>query len=227
MLGPMHYCQACDQPTMMEPHQETARCPDCGNADAAGLIQPLFVITGASGSGKTAVLAPLTRLLRGHAVTFDVDWLLDAATAMAGSQPIAWPAFREAWLAVAHGVAQSGTPTVLLGPLIPQHLEGLTTRRWVGTIHYLALDCPDETRRARIEARPIWRSRDIDGQVEFGRRLRSNIPVRLDTSRGTPAETAQLVASWVLDHIQDQASPSSNSHDQTHLRRASRGRRRE
>lgn len=67
----MHYSQACDQPTVMEPHHSTARCPDCGRVDTAGAVAPLSVVTGASGSGKTAVLAPLARLLTGHAVTFE------------------------------------------------------------------------------------------------------------------------------------------------------------
>lgn len=185
----------------MEPRQGTARCPDCGHVDAAGAVRPLFVVTGASGSGKTAVLAPLARLLAGHAVTFDVDWLIDAATALAGGRPVAWPAFRDAWMSVAHGVAQCGTPTVLLGPLIPEHLQDLPARRWVGTIHFLVLDCPDEVRRARIEARPAWRSRDVEEQVRFGRWLRGNIPDRVDTARGTPEDTARSVATWVLRNI--------------------------
>jgi dephospho-CoA kinase len=161
----------------------------------------LFVVTGASGSGKTAVLAPLARRLAGRCVTFDADWLLDAAQELSAGQPVSWPAFRDAWLAIAHAVAQCGMPTVLLGPFMPQQLDDLPARRWIGTIHFLALDCPDGVRRERLMTRPAWRARDITEQTEFGRWLRANIADRVDTSRGTPDDTAAAVTAWVLSHL--------------------------
>lgn len=184
----------------MEPSGGHAVCPQCGRTDDA-VLGPLFIVTGASGSGKTAVLAPLARRLRGRCVTFDADLLIDAASALNGGQPVIWPAFRDAWLAIAHGVAQSGMPTVLLGPFIPDHLRELPSRRWIGAIRFLVLDCPDELRRARISARPAWRSRDIDDQVEFGRWLRRNIPDRVDTSGGTPEDTATAITTWIDRHL--------------------------
>jgi hypothetical protein len=165
--------------------------------DDGAALRPLFVVTGASGSGKTAVFAPLARRLQGHCVAFDADLLLDAAGALSGGQPVNWPAFGAAWLAVAHGVAQSGLPTVLLGPFMPGNLDELPARRWIADIHFIVLDCPDELRRARIGARPPWRSRDIEEQVEFGQWLRRNIADRVDTSSGTPEEAAAAVADWI------------------------------
>jgi hypothetical protein len=153
----------------MQPRAGAAWCPECGGVDPAAAIEPLFVVTGASGSGKTALFGPLARLLAGQCVTFDVDWLIDPATVLAAGGPLDWSALRDAWLAVAHGVAQAGMPTVLLGPLIPEHLGRRPSRRWVGEIHFLVLDCSDDVRRERISARPTWRSRDIDEQTEFGR----------------------------------------------------------
>ncbi|HLQ57420.1 MAG TPA: AAA family ATPase [Streptosporangiaceae bacterium] len=165
--GQVHYCQSCTAPVIMQPCGGAAWCPDCGRLDQGAAIEPLFVVTGASGSGKTAIFPALARLLTGRCVTFDFNWMLDAAGALSGGQPVAWPAFRDARLAVAHGIAQSGMPTVLLGPLIPGHLNRLANRRWVGEIHYLLLDCPDDLRRRRIEARPAWRRRDIEEQTAF------------------------------------------------------------
>jgi predicted ABC-type ATPase len=174
-----------------------ARCPVCGSVDEAAARAPLFVVTGASGSGKTAVTVPLARMLAGRAVVFDIDWLIDAATALSGDRPLDWAAVRQAWLAIAHGVAQSGLPTVLLGPLMPEQLEELPARRWVGEIRYLLLDCPDEVRRARIDRRPPWRDHDVAEQVRFARWLRAHIPNRLDTAGCSPAETAESIAAWV------------------------------
>lgn len=178
-----------------------ARCPQCGRLDGGASIQPLFVVTGASGSGKTAVSAHLAELLAGRCMTLDVDLLLDAAQSLNGAGTVDWPAFREAWLAVAHGVAQSGMPTVLIGPLIPDHLEGLPGRRWIGEMHFLVLDCSDSLRQTRIEGRPTWRSRDISDQIAFGRWLREHIPDQFDTGTGTPRDTAEALSRWVLDRL--------------------------
>ena len=202
----MHYCQGCEQPVVLEPGAAAgsqSRCPRCGQAGEAWVTKPLFAVTGASGAGKSTLLAPLAASLAGRCVTFDADWLLDAAGALSGGQPINWTAFGSAWLAVAHGAAQSGLPTVLLGPTVPANLEAQPLRRWLGPIYYLLLDCPDDIRRRRMADRPTWRSHDIDEQVSFGRWLRDNIPARVDTSRGTPENVAAEVAAWVTGRLGD------------------------
>jgi len=86
---------------------------------------------------------------------------------------------------------------VLLGPFVPGNLDQLPARRWIADIHFIVLDRPDELRRARIRARPPWRSRDLEEQAEFGRWLRRNIADRVDTSSGTPEEAAAAVADWI------------------------------
>ena len=190
----------------MEPSGQEAQCPFCGSRSDGAARAPLFVVTGASGSGKTAILAPLAAALAAECVTFDADVLLDAASALSSGQPIDWPGFHAALLAVAHGVAQSGRPTVLLAPLGPGVLESLPARRWIGEIRYLVLDCPDDVRRQRMAARPPWRLHDVDEQVSWGRWLRANVPDRVDTTQGTPADSAAAVASWVLRRLSQPAA---------------------
>jgi hypothetical protein len=184
----------------MEPDQGFAVCPRCGQRDDTASLQPLFVVTGASASGKTTIFGPLARLLAGRCIVFDVDWLLDASSVLAGGATVTeipWAGFDQAWLAVAHGVAQSGLPTLLLGTVTPDRVESNIGRKWVGTVHSLVLDCPDEVRRQRIDARPEWRLRDTTEQISFGRWLRETIPDRVDTSRCSPEEAARAVADWV------------------------------
>jgi Ni2+-binding GTPase involved in maturation of urease and hydrogenase len=65
----------------MEPRDGRAVCPECGRTGDAAVLAPLFVVAGASGSGKTAVLAPLARRLRGRCATFDGGLLMDPADA--------------------------------------------------------------------------------------------------------------------------------------------------
>jgi hypothetical protein len=130
---PLHYCQSCEQPTAMQPGGGYAICPSCGRRDDTASLQPLFVIAGASGSGKTTLFGPLARLLAGRCLVFDVDWLIDASSAISGATTVAeipWDGFAQAWLAVSHGVAQSGLPTVLLGTLTPAGLEANVGRKY-------------------------------------------------------------------------------------------------
>lgn len=79
----------------------------------------------------------------------------------------------------------------------PSGLEEDIGRQWIGAIHGLLLDCPDEVRRERIEARPRWRLRDVAEQIRWGQWLRENIAEQVDTSRCSPEEAAQAVADWV------------------------------
>jgi hypothetical protein len=119
----------------------------------------LFVVTGASGSGKTTIYPHLVAVLR-ECVVFDVDWLLDSFGRACAPGPINWPAFRDTWLSIAHGVAQGGRHTVLLGPLMPDQLSHAAGRPWVTDIHFAVLDCSDDVRRARLAARPPWREQN-------------------------------------------------------------------
>lgn len=193
-----HYCQTCHDATLMAPADDVARCATCGAEDLAAVRRPLIVVTGASGSGKTTILPALLDRLRGACMVFDVDWLGDPFSrhpgAGTGSQ---WPVIRDVWLHVAHGVAQNGLPSLLLGPFIPEHLDGLVGRRWVGEIHYVVLDCPDDERVRRLAARPRWRSRDVDDQLGFAAWLRQNLAPVVDTSGTTPGAVADEVAARV------------------------------
>jgi hypothetical protein len=179
----------------MEPAHGRAVCPRCGHSEAAPR-EPLLVVTGASGSGKTTVFAPLARELGGAAAVFDIDYLIDPFAIQANGSALNWKAIRAAWLSVAAGLGQSGLPTVLLGPLAPFHFEELEQTRWVSSMHFLLLDCPDAIRRQRLEARPPWRRRDIEEQTSWGAWLRENIHDSVDTSRADLDETVRSVSAW-------------------------------
>jgi hypothetical protein len=193
----MYYCMVCEEPHLMSSVAGRARCPECGYVDTAVSTRDLFVVTGASGSGKSTVFPLLLDRLAGECLVFDVDWLIDPLGRAAPDGQVNWPSFRDAWLHVAHGVAQNGLPTLLLAPFFPKQLDDLPGRAWVGDIHYLVPDCPDDERRRRIEARPRWRGRDIGEQTEFGRWLRANLAPVVDTSTMTPAEVADAIVAWV------------------------------
>ena len=110
---------------------------------------PLFVVTGASGAGKTTVTEPLRRLLPDCAV-FEADLTLQVAA-------LGWETWRDTWLRLAHGEALNGRVTVLCGSLLPDQLDAVPARKLLGPIHFCDLDCPDDVLAARLRARPSWR----------------------------------------------------------------------
>jgi len=48
----VYYCNACDEPVLIRHVGGAARCPACDHVDPTIAIRPLFVVTGASGSGR-------------------------------------------------------------------------------------------------------------------------------------------------------------------------------
>ena len=196
----VHYCQVCDDSPLMNPaDDDTATCPFCGSSDAAAARRPLLVVTGASGSGKTTVFPAVANRLRGQCLVFDADWLIDP---LGGDvTTLDWVMLRDIWLHVAHGAAQNGLPTLLLGGFTPEQLEGLPGRQWVSDIRYLLLDCDENARRARIDARPAGRAHDVEPQLAFARWLRSEIPTAVDTSSASPATAADQIARWARQQL--------------------------
>ena len=179
----------------MEPAVDgIARCRACGSSDLAAKRAPLLVVTGASGAGKTSVFHDLASQLRRECIVFDADWLIDPFGGDVTT--LDWVMLRDSWLHVAHGVAQNGLATLLLGGFLPDQLADLQGRHWIGDIHFLLLDCEDDERRHRIDARPAGRTHDVEPQVTFGQWLRHRIPAVVDTTTGTPADAAAAIAVW-------------------------------
>jgi gluconate kinase len=167
------------------------RCAGCG-AERPLPASPLVVVTGASGSGKSTIAAPLRRRLPDCEV-FETDLILHVAA-------LGWEVWRNTWLQLASAVALNGRTTVLCGSLLPEHLEDLPARRLVGPIHFCALDCPDAVLAARLRARPAWRGwtqERIIQQQRFAARLREQVRPSFDTSVLSAEEVAARVAGWI------------------------------
>ena len=93
----MYYCNACDEPVLMEQVGGVACCPACEHVDPTVVIRPLFVVTGASGSGKTTIFPELLSRMAGWCAVFDADWLIDPLGRAAKDGQIDWTAFSDTW----------------------------------------------------------------------------------------------------------------------------------
>jgi hypothetical protein len=180
----------------------TLRCAACGDVQQVPAL-PLFVVTGASGVGKTTVTGPLRALLPDCDV-FEADLTLQVAG-------LGWETWRNTWLRLAHGVAMNGRVTVLCGSLLPSQLAGLPARKLLGPIHFCNLDCPDDVLADRLRARPSWRHSSIETVIpehqRFAAWLRAHIRPSWDTSVLTPEEAAGHIAAWVRRLLAAGAGP--------------------
>jgi hypothetical protein len=167
-------------------------CLRCGVVQRIPAL-PLFIVTGASGTGKSTITGPLCRRLPDCEV-FDADVILHMAA-------LGWDNWRSTWLQLAHAIALNGRATVLLGSLLPAQLEQLPARKLIGPIRFCNLDCPGDVLAARLAGRPAWRGTSSQEKItehqRFAAWLRTHIRPSFDTSTLIIDEIADRVAAWV------------------------------
>jgi ribosomal protein S27AE len=188
------FCMDCGPGTILDagPGAHRLRCPRCG-AESWLPALPLFVVTGASGTGKSTITGPLRSLLPGCLVV-ETDVILHVAA-------LGWDTWRNTWLQLAHAAALGGQATVLTGSLTPDQLERLPARKLIGPIHFALLDCPDDVLVSRLRARPAWRNSSSEAKIiehqRFAAWLRARITPSFDTSTASATEVADGIAAWV------------------------------
>jgi predicted kinase len=190
-----------------DPGAHRLRCPRCGTESWLPAL-PLFVVTGASGTGKSTITGPLRTLIPGCLVA-ETDVILHVAA-------LGWDIWRNTWLQLTHAAALGGQATVLTGSLTPDQLERLPARKLIGAIHFALLDCPDDVLAGRLRARPAWRGTSSPAKITENQRfaawLRARVTPSFDTSTASPAEVAGRIAAWVkalLPGTQPPARPGS------------------
>jgi hypothetical protein len=200
------FCMRCGPDVILDadPRAHRLRCRCCG-AESPLPALPLFVVTGASGTGKTTITEPLRPLLPGCLV-FETDVILHVAA-------LGWDTWRNTWLQLAHAGALGGQATVLTGSLTPDQLERLPGRRLIGPIHFALLDCPDDVLATRLRARPAWRGTSSEAKITENQRfaawLRASITPCFDTSTASAADVADQIAAWVRARLPATQAPSA------------------
>jgi hypothetical protein len=169
------FCLTCGPGAVLDrdPAAPVLRCASCGAGTEVPAL-PLFVVTGASGAGKTTVTTPLRRLVPECAV-FEGDLILHIAA-------LGVDTWRDTWLRIAHAVALNGSPTVLCTSLLPSQLESLPAHKLLGPIHFCNLDCPDDVLAARLRARPSWRHSSTEEAILTHQRFAAWLRPQLQTA---------------------------------------------
>src|SRR5690349_12309083 len=202
-------CPACGLYSVektIDPMGPFAVCPHCGHAQPF-LRLPLFIITGASGAGKTTACLALVGQLP-ECVVLDSDILWDARF---NTPEDNYRAYRALWLNLARDIGQNGRPVALFGSAIPAQFEHLPGRRYFSALHYLALVCDDAVLVERLQSRPAWRQSGtpefIAAMLAFNRWFHEHAataqpPITLhNTGDSSLAATTTYIAAWIRGHL--------------------------
>ncbi|WP_253300724.1 AAA family ATPase [Paenibacillus lautus] len=156
---------------------------------------PLFIVTGASGSGKTYVIKELRRLMPDFDI-FDPDNLIE----FIGHD---WEMMRNIWLRVARNIAENGRMTIICGTMMPWDIEKCADFPFFKHVYYLNLHCDEETREKRLRERN-WAEEEIQNHKNFAKRLLEiadevyNPPMpTIDTTVTDVTEVASRIKEWV------------------------------
>jgi predicted kinase len=202
-------CPACGlyaEEKAIDPAGPYAICPHCGYRHRFRRL-PLFVITGASGSGKTTVCLGLSATMSECIfMESDILWRSEFATQAEG-----YHSYRNLWLRVAKNISQAGRSVVLCGSAIPEQFEGCAERRYLSAVHYLAMVCDGDVLADRLRARPAWRQSSdtsfVEEMVRFNQWLldcadKTNPPMALLDNTHLSVEQAMAVTRrWILSGL--------------------------
>ncbi len=166
--------------------------------------QPLFVVTGASCVGKSALCEVLFQKEKEYLV-LESDQLWDDRW---NTPEDGYAAYRSMWMRLCAQVSQIGKPVVLCGCALPEQFETRPERELFTEIYYLAAVCQEETlRRRAADGRGVTEQGWIDSSLQFNGWLRENAgktvpPITLlDTTALTAAQAAEAAHTWIMKRL--------------------------
>lgn len=163
--------------------------------------QPLFIITGASGVGKSTLCEILFRKETDYIVMeSDILW-----QGMFNTPEDDFEGYRKLWMRLCASISQIGKPVVLCGSAVPQQFETREERALFTEIHYLAVVCTQQALERRMRfGRGIADENWISSSRDFNAWLQANAEktqpkiTLLDTTERTPQQAADIADAWIL-----------------------------
>jgi DNA-directed RNA polymerase subunit RPC12/RpoP len=177
-------------------------CDNCGFRQPFRML-PLFIITGASGTGKTSLSSEIALMdEKPDLIYLDSDMLLIKEFTGSG-----WQEYRDIWLWVCLNISQSGRPVALFGSASPSDFENAPRRKYFSAIHYLALTCDRGVLEQRLVQRPEWRQSSspefVKRHLEWNQWFIDNASTAdpphsiLDTTDKTLQEAIMELFAWI------------------------------
>jgi len=179
-------------------------CPFCGYSQEIKQM-PLFIITGASGVGKSTISTQLFQKEKDY-IVMESDILWDDSFNVPENN---YREYRELWLRMCKNISQIGKPVVLCGCAIPEQYENCLERRYFSEIHYISIVCDEDILYKRLteDRRYEEKHEYVKVSMDFNTWLKENADKTqpsmqlLDNSHLTIDEAAKVVENWIYEHI--------------------------
>ncbi len=198
------YCGLYSAEKAVDLDSSTAFCPYCGEGYQF-VMKMLYVITGASGTGKSTICLQLAKALSGRYIVLETDILWGEVRVKPGDN---YASYTNVWLRLAKNIHQSGIGVVLCGSLFPPTVECCPERRYFSRVNYLALTCKNDILRSRLLSRPDWRGSsdeafinrmlELNGWFLCEAGIGNPQITLLDTSCMNVQQATTRVVDWVL-----------------------------
>ena len=161
---------------------------------------PLFIVSGASGVGKSTLCEILFQRERDYIVLeSDILW-----HDVYNTPEDDYRRYRQTQMTLCANVAQIGMPVVLCGCATPKQFEPLAQREFFTDIHYLSIVCDEEQLRRQLrKGRKIKDKAWLESSLQFNAWLKENAartapPMHLlDITGLSPEETAVRADAWI------------------------------
>ncbi|MDE5897524.1 MAG: AAA family ATPase [Clostridia bacterium] len=157
---------------------------------------PLFIVSGASGAGKTTACTLLFQQEKDY-VVMESDLLWNRIYDTPDDN---YCAYRRMWMRVAAAISQIGKPVVLCGSAVPEQFENQPERELFSEIRYFAVVCNDSVLETRLrKGRGVTEEGRIENSVTFNRWLKENATKTkpeislIDNSALSPERTAEVL----------------------------------
>ena len=165
---------------------------------------PLFIITGASGAGKSTVAERLFEKEYKY-IVLESDLLWNN---IYNTPEDDYAEYRKLWLRICANISQVGMPVVLCGCATPEQFEIHGEIRAFSEIYYIAVVCDEETLVSRMKyGRKIQDENWINSSLDFNNWLRNNAECAkpeiylLDTTGMTAEQAADIADKWICARI--------------------------
>jgi len=163
---------------------------------------PLFIITGASGVGKSTICEVLFQNETEY-IIMESDLLWHDVYNTPNDN---YRKYRELWLRICANISQIGKPVVLCGCVTPEQFDVCIEKDLFTEIYYLAIICDDDIIENRIKkGRKISDENWIKGSIEFNQWFKDNGKDHnihlLSTTGLLPEQAAKEIDKWIRDKM--------------------------